>query len=92
MSIEQYFGKDGAFAEACHIYMTKTFPQTVALHAASLETSRFAFSLGWCFAKVLKRRQMSITDEDLWTIAKTKISSGDPKEFVNGFKSYGGET
>jgi len=89
--INDYFGgENGAFAEAGKMCrgIPLALPAHVETHSKTLGRSEIAYQLGWAFSFVLRKRQLMITDEDLWTIARNKIMYGDPQEFVNGFKKY----
>lgn len=90
---EKYGGPNGAFAEACNLYRDReeSLPAMIRAHAETLDKSRIAYCLGWAFSFTLRKRNMTITDEDLLTIARNKISYGDPQEFVNGFNTQQAE-
>lgn len=98
MSVEQYFGENGAFAEACELYRCllhsvalpaerDALTQELLNYASTLGSSRIAYTLGFCFAKVLKRRGLEISEEDLAKVSK-KITAGNPERFIEGFRVY----
>lgn len=88
--IDQYFGVDGAFAEASNLYTERALPQHIFLHSKTYEGAGVGYALGFAFAQVLHRRKMTITDTDLEAIAKMKIVSAPDawRQFVEGFKVW----
>lgn len=84
--IGDYFGENGLFARACDLYRARALPAEVLSHAESLGRSRIAFCLGYAFAVALKKNGKTISDEDLKTIAERKITYGDPRHFIEGFR------
>ena len=91
-NISQYFGVDGAFAEACELYgerYTRPLPSDVLLRADQQGDGRLSFTLGYCFADVLKKRGMGITMEDLHQLAVAKITTVGPLYFIWGFEFHG---
>ena len=87
-NLERYFGIEGPWSEAFHMYKDHTLPLDVFEHAATLGDSRIAFCLGYAFATVLSHRGMRVTRDDLEQISFIKITSGDPSQFVNGFRLH----
>jgi hypothetical protein len=87
--IQQYFGVDGPFAEACDLYRSKQYPIEITCEGTQRGADeRIAYSLGYCFAEILERRKMPISPEDLQRIARNKISLSDPQTFVDGFHRH----
>jgi len=86
MDLFPYFGEGGPFGEACDKVRFRQLPLHVLAHSETLDNSRIAYRLGYAFAQVLKRRQMSISDESLEQIARNKIIFGNAAQFVFGFR------
>lgn len=86
MTIQRFFGEDGAFNEACEMYINHSLPMDLVIVSSTLGKSELAYRLGYCFGEALKRRGMVIADEGLNRVAKNKISYGDPQKFVEGFR------
>jgi len=90
-NLSQYFGPNGAFAEACELYQERhsgSLPADVLNQADLQDRGRLAFTLGYCFAAILKKRNMSITAEEIQQIADIKIVSVNPAYFVRGFQFH----
>jgi hypothetical protein len=90
--LSQYFGQDGAFSEACAMYQQRyalPLPEDVLKEADAYTPGRLPFTLGYCFAVVLEKRSMAITDDALREISVAKINSTDPIYFFLGFKFHG---
>lgn len=68
------------------MYRNHSLPMDPVVVSSTLGKSEVAYRLGYCFGEALKRRGMVIADEELDRIAKNKISYGDPKMFVHGFR------
>jgi hypothetical protein len=88
--LSRYFGQGGPFAETCELYSQrfKRLPADILRFAVALGAPCRAYLLGYCFAQTLHRRKMMITGDDLAEIAKNKITSAVPLEFVNGFRRF----
>lgn len=78
VDISKFFGADGAWKEACDLYGERyhgAVPPEILKTADGWGDGRLAYTLGYLFHAVLKKRSMTIDENELQEITKRKITS-----------------
>lgn len=89
--LSQYFGKHGPFSEAADLYgdRQEKLPLPILVEAEELGDPKcIGYAMGYAFALVLHRRNLTISSRDLEIIGREKVPLGGPEPFVAGFKRF----